>query len=119
MHIAVAHVVACSTAGLAAIRAATSENGLTLVLFYRPTSDGAYEDLILVCEGTQGGVSAFVQMLRDWARTATPEELAALRAGFRNNIVIKAPDAGHYVQEESPELVAQGLIDAKYLWETR
>jgi len=50
-------------------------------------------------------------------RRKTPEELAALQEGFRNNIVIKAPDAGHYVQEESPELVAQGLAEAKYLWE--
>ena len=50
-------------------------------------------------------------------RNKTPEELAQLRAGFRNNIVIRAPDAGHYVHEESPELVARGLADAKYLWE--
>ena len=49
-------------------------------------------------------------------RNKTPEELAALRAGFRNNIVITAADAGHYVHEESPELVAKGLVDAKYLW---
>ena len=49
-------------------------------------------------------------------RRKSPEELAALQAGFRNNIVIKAPDAGHYVQEESPELVAKGLAEAKYLW---
>jgi len=49
-------------------------------------------------------------------RNKTPEELAALRAGFRNDIVITSADAGHYVHEESPELVARGLIDAKYLW---
>jgi magnesium chelatase accessory protein len=49
-------------------------------------------------------------------RRKSPEELAALQAGFRNNIVIKAPDSGHYVQEESPELVAKGLAQAKYLW---
>lgn len=50
-------------------------------------------------------------------RNKTPEELAQLRAGFRNNVLISAPDAGHYVHEESPELVAKGLADAKYLWE--
>jgi magnesium chelatase accessory protein len=50
-------------------------------------------------------------------RNKTPEELAQLRAGFRNNIVITSADAGHYVHEESPELVAKGLADAKYLWD--
>ncbi len=50
-------------------------------------------------------------------RNKTPEELAQLRAGFRNNIVITSAEAGHYVHEESPELVAKGLADAKYLWE--
>lgn len=50
-------------------------------------------------------------------RNKTPEELAQLRAGFRNNVVITSPDAGHYVHEESPALVAKGLADAKYLWE--
>lgn len=50
-------------------------------------------------------------------RNKTPEELAQLRAGFRNNIVITSADAGHYVHEESPELVAKGLADAKYLWQ--
>lgn len=50
-------------------------------------------------------------------RNKTPEELARLRAGFRNNIVITSAEAGHYVHEESPELVAKGLADAKYLWE--
>ncbi len=50
-------------------------------------------------------------------RNKTPDELAQLRAGFRNNIVITSADAGHYVHEESPELVAKGLADAKYLWD--
>ena len=50
-------------------------------------------------------------------RNKTPAELAQLRAGFRDNIVITSADAGHYVHEESPELVAKGLADAKYLWE--
>lgn len=49
-------------------------------------------------------------------RNKTPAELALLRAGLRNNIVITSADAGHYVHEESPELVARGLVDAKYLW---
>ncbi|MFQ5633724.1 MAG: alpha/beta fold hydrolase, partial [Gammaproteobacteria bacterium] len=49
-------------------------------------------------------------------RNKSPEELAALREGFRNNIVITSPEAGHYVHEESPELVARGLIEAKSLW---
>lgn len=50
-------------------------------------------------------------------RNKSPEELAALRAGFRNNVLISSADAGHYVHEESPEIVARGLADAKYLWE--
>jgi pimeloyl-ACP methyl ester carboxylesterase len=50
-------------------------------------------------------------------RNKSPEELAQLRAGFRNNILISSADAGHYVHEESPEIVARGLAEAKYLWE--
>ncbi len=49
-------------------------------------------------------------------RNKTPEELALLRAGLRDNIVIMSADAGHYVHEESPGLVAKGLVDAKNLW---
>jgi len=50
-------------------------------------------------------------------RNKTREELAALRDGFRQNILIEADNAGHYVHEESPEIVASGLIEAKDLWE--
>ncbi|MBT8443945.1 MAG: alpha/beta hydrolase [Gammaproteobacteria bacterium] len=50
-------------------------------------------------------------------RNKPPEELAALRDGFRQNILIEADNAGHYVHEESPEIVANGLIEAKDLWE--
>lgn len=50
-------------------------------------------------------------------RNKSPEELAALRDGFRQNILIEADNAGHYVHEESPEIVANGLIEAKDLWE--
>jgi len=50
-------------------------------------------------------------------RNKSPEELAQLRAGFSNNILISSSDAGHYVQEESPEIVARGLANVKYLWE--
>jgi len=49
-------------------------------------------------------------------RNKSPEELAALREGFRQNIVIESANAGHYVHEESPEIVAQGLIEAKDYW---
>ena len=49
-------------------------------------------------------------------RNKTPEELETLRSGFPNNVLITAPDAGHYVHEESPELVARGLADVKSLW---
>jgi magnesium chelatase accessory protein len=49
-------------------------------------------------------------------RNKTPEELAQLRAGFRNHVVVATPDAGHYVHEEAPEVVARGLIDARSMW---
>lgn len=49
-------------------------------------------------------------------RNKSAEELAQLRDGFRQNIVFEAPNAGHYVHEESPEVVAAGLIESKALW---
>ena len=49
-------------------------------------------------------------------RNKSPEELAQLRAGLRNNTVIEVASAGHYVHEEAPEVVAKAMADAKYLW---
>ena len=52
-------------------------------------------------------------------RRKTPEELAALQAGLSNAPtvrVVRAPDAGHYVHEEAPGLVAQAIIEMAPLW---
>lgn len=76
---------------------------------------GQYED----ASEAQLMASVDVPVVIVWGerdRNKSPEELAQLRAGFRNNIVISVSNAGHYVHEESPELVARGLADARYLW---
>ncbi|RMF97823.1 MAG: alpha/beta fold hydrolase [Gammaproteobacteria bacterium] len=52
-------------------------------------------------------------------RRKTPEELAALQAGLSNAPVVRvarAPNAGHYVHEEAPELVAEAIIEMAPLW---
>ena len=67
LHIAVCHIVACdATEGLSTLRAHAKQHELTLVLFYRVAAEdaGTWEDVILVCEGEQPRLDAFIAMLR-------------------------------------------------------
>jgi len=50
-------------------------------------------------------------------RNKTPEELARLRAGLRNPVVIEVSDSGHYVHEEGATESAEGLIRNRALWQ--
>jgi len=46
-------------------------------------------------------------------KNKTPEELAALQSGLRDDTLVNVPGVGHYVHEEAPEAVAAGLVRAK------
>ena len=50
-------------------------------------------------------------------RNKTPEELAQLRAGLHDPVVIEVADSGHYVHEEGATESAQGLIRNKKIWQ--
>lgn len=49
-------------------------------------------------------------------RNKSRGELEQLRQGLRDSMVVEVTGAGHYVHEENPTQVAQGLIDAKPMW---
>ena len=98
LHIAVCHIVACdATEGLSTLRAHAKEHELTVVLFYRvAVADDTWEDVILVCEGEQPRLDAFVEMLRgsepllrcastlmrQWSYTAQELHLPSERVGW-------------------------------------
>ena len=50
-------------------------------------------------------------------RNKSPEELARLRAGLRNPVVVEVADSGHYVHEEGAAESAAGLIANRSLWQ--
>lgn len=50
-------------------------------------------------------------------RNKAPEELAQLRDGLRNPVVIEIADSGHYVHEEGATESAEGLIRNRGLWQ--
>ena len=99
LHIAVCHIVACdATEGLSTLRAHAKQHELTLVLFYRVAAEdaGTWEDVILVCEGEQPRLDAFIAMLRasepllrcastlmrQWSYTAHELHLPSERVGW-------------------------------------
>ena len=99
LHIAVCHIVACdATEGLSTLRAHAKQHELTLVLFYRVAAEdaGTWEDVILVCEGEQPRLDAFIAMLRasepllrcastlmrQWSYTAQELHLPSERVGW-------------------------------------
>jgi pimeloyl-ACP methyl ester carboxylesterase len=49
-------------------------------------------------------------------RSKSLAELEALERGLPGARVVRAPASGHYVQEEAPDVVAAGLIDAVSFW---
>ena len=97
LHIAVCHIVACdATEGLSTLRAHAKQHELTLVLFYRVAAEDTWEDVILVCEGEQPRLDAFIAMLRasepllrcastlmrQWSYTAQELHLPSERVGW-------------------------------------
>jgi pimeloyl-ACP methyl ester carboxylesterase len=50
-------------------------------------------------------------------RNKTPEELARLRAGLRDPVVIEVADSGHYVHEEGAAESAERLIRNRKIWQ--
>ena len=98
LHIAVCHLVACdATEGLATLRAHAKEQELTVLIFYRVVTAALWEDAILVCEGSQSRLDAFIEMLRgccepvirgastlmrQWSYTAQELHLPSERVGW-------------------------------------
>ena len=97
LQIAVCHIVACdATEGLSTLRAHAKQHELTLVLFYRVAAEDTWEDVILVCEGEQPRLDAFIAMLRasepllrcastlmrQWSYTAQELHLPSERVGW-------------------------------------
>ena len=97
LHIAVCHIVACdATEGLSTLRVHAKQHELTLVLFYRVAAEDTWEDVILVCEGEQPRLDAFIAMLRasepllrcastlmrQWSYTAQELHLPSERVGW-------------------------------------
>ena len=98
LHIAVCHIVACdATEGLATLRTHAKEHDLTVVIFYRVAAAAdTWEDVILVCEGEQPRLDAFIEMLRgsepllrcastlmrQWSYTAQELHLPSERVGW-------------------------------------
>ena len=117
LHIAVCHLVACdATEGLATLRAHAKEQELTVLIFYRVVTAALWEDAILVCEGSQSRLDAFIEMLRgccepvirgastlmrQWSYTAQELHLPCERVGwgYQNWVDFAAEELREHAQQ--------------------